>query len=126
MFQKIFRGEIPGGTWGPARSPYNLLRYGVLKRNELSKKYFFCFLNFAPVFEIWPPKVGRFFESGFPKNLRGPSVRGLGTAMALCTDSITATWSDGRFNNIWGVCQAVEGTCPSEYAPFQEVDFGNF
>jgi len=46
--------------------------------------------------------------------------------MVLCTDSITTTRSVRRFNNIWGVWDGVEGTCPPEYTPFQEVDFGNF
>jgi len=34
--------------------------------------------------------------------------------------------SNAQFNNIYGVCQGVEGTWPPECTPCPEVDFGQF
>jgi len=46
--------------------------------------------------------------------------------MELCVDSSRQMRSNAQFNNIYGVCQGVEGTWPPEYTPCPEVDFGQF
>jgi len=46
--------------------------------------------------------------------------------MELCVDSSRQMRSNAQFNNIYGVCQGVEGTWPPECTPCPEVDFGQF
>jgi len=46
--------------------------------------------------------------------------------MALCVDSSRQMRSNLQCNNIYGVCQGVEGTWPPECTPCPEVDFGQF
>ena len=46
--------------------------------------------------------------------------------MELCVDSSRQMRSNAQCNNIYGVCQGVEGTWPPECTPCPEVDFGQF
>jgi len=46
--------------------------------------------------------------------------------MELYVDSSRQMRSNLHFNNIYGVCQGVEGTWPPECNPCPEVDFGQF
>ena len=46
--------------------------------------------------------------------------------MEVCVDSSRQMRSNAQFNNIYGVCQGVEGTWLPECTPCPEVDFGQF
>jgi len=46
--------------------------------------------------------------------------------MELCVDCSRQMRYNLHCNNMYGVCQGVEGTWPPECTPFPEVDFGQF